>query len=101
MMLATRPPRGGPPERSESGPRPPTRIGPRPRLSGVNLRRWWTDRLGGTEAPALSTWDELAARRWGPAVGDPTPGIIIDGPARGPRLAAADGPAAVQGEPGQ
>ena len=25
-------------------------------------------------------WDELAARRWGPAIGDPTPGIIIDRP---------------------
>ena len=46
----------------------------------INLRRWWTDRLGGIEAPALSTWDELALRRWGPAVGDPDPGIIIDGP---------------------
>ena len=31
----------------------------------------------------MSTWDELALRRWGPAIGDPTPGIIIDGPARG------------------
>ena len=35
--------------------------------AGVNLRRWWSDRLGGTEAPALFTWDELAAWRWGPA----------------------------------
>jgi hypothetical protein len=25
----------------------------------VNLRRWWSDRLGGTEAPALFTWPEL------------------------------------------
>ena len=33
-----RPPRGGPPERSESGPRPRARIGPRPRQAGVNLR---------------------------------------------------------------
>jgi hypothetical protein len=33
----------------------------------VNLRRWWSDRLAGTEAPALFTWDELAAWRWGPA----------------------------------
>ena len=31
--------------------------------SGVNLRRWWSDRLGGIEAPERSTWDELAARR--------------------------------------
>jgi hypothetical protein len=34
--------------------------------TGVNLRRWWSDRLAGTEAPALFTWDELAPRRWGP-----------------------------------
>ena len=53
MTLGTRPPRGGPPERSESGPRPRTRIGPRPLNAGVNLRRWWTDRLGGIEAPEL------------------------------------------------
>jgi len=43
----------------------------------IDLRRWWTDRLGGIETPKLSTWDELAATRWGPAVGDPTPGIVI------------------------
>jgi len=46
--------------------------------AGVNLRRWWSDRLGGTEAPALFSWPELAAQRWGPALNDPTPGIIID-----------------------
>jgi TubC N-terminal docking domain len=22
-------------------------------------------------------WGELAARRWGPAVGDPTPGVVV------------------------
>jgi hypothetical protein len=49
----------------------------------INLRRWWTDRLGGIEAPALSSWEELASRRWGPAIGDPDPGIVIDRPARG------------------
>jgi CHC2 zinc finger/Toprim-like len=54
----------------------------------VNLRRWWTDRLGGIEVPALSTWDELALRRWGPAVGDSTPGVIVDGPAQGRKVAA-------------
>ena len=46
----------------------------------MNLRRWWTDRLGGTETPALFTWDELATWRWGPARDDPSPGIIIDHP---------------------
>ena len=46
--------------------------------AGIDLHRWWSDRLGGTEAPALFTWPELAAQRWGPALNDPTPGIIID-----------------------
>jgi DNA primase len=27
--------------------------------AGVNLRRWWADRLGGIDEPALFTWDEL------------------------------------------
>jgi hypothetical protein len=49
--------------------------------AGVDLRRWWSDRLGGTEAPERSTWDELAARRWGPGLTDPGPGIVTDGPA--------------------
>jgi hypothetical protein len=52
------------------------------RQAGVNLRRWWTDRLGGIESPALFTWDDQASRRWGPAVGDSEPGVIIDGPVR-------------------
>jgi hypothetical protein len=47
---------------------------------GVNLRRWWTDRLGGNETPPLFSWEELARERWGPAAADPTPGIIIDRP---------------------
>ncbi|MFI5459774.1 MAG: CHC2 zinc finger domain-containing protein [Isosphaerales bacterium] len=57
-------------------------------VCGVNLRRWWTDRLGGIERPPLRSWEELAALRWGLAVGDPTPGIIIDRPDRGRMLAA-------------
>src|SRR5262249_43354540 len=43
---------------------------------GVGLRRWWAGRLGGIESPPLYTWNDLAAWRWGPAVGDPTPGIV-------------------------
>ncbi len=35
--------------------------------AGVNLRRWWLERIRGTEAPALFTWDELFSWRWGPA----------------------------------
>jgi hypothetical protein len=46
--------------------------------SGIDLRRWWTDRFGGIKNPARSTWDELAAMRWGPSIGDPEPGIVIE-----------------------
>ena len=59
-------------------------------VAGIDLRRWWTDRIGGIEIPVRSTWEELALRRWGPAVGDSTPGIIVDGPARGRKLAAIE-----------
>ena len=48
--------------------------------SGVNLRRWWSDRLGGIEAPERSTWDELAARRWGPGLTIEGPGFVVDRP---------------------
>ena len=48
--------------------------------AGRNLARWWADRLGGIESPKLFNWDELAALRWGPAVDDPTPGIMVDRP---------------------
>jgi len=57
--------------------------------AGMNLRRWWTDRLGGTEAPALFTWPELAAQRWGPALNDPTPGVVVNRPIDLARLKAA------------
>ncbi len=50
--------------------------------SGVNLRRWWSDRLGAIEAPERSRWDELARRRWGPGLTDPAPGIVVDRPVR-------------------
>jgi hypothetical protein len=39
--------------------------------AGVKLRRWWSDRLAGIEAPPLFTWAELAAQRWGPALHEP------------------------------
>jgi hypothetical protein len=48
---------------------------------GVNLRRWWSDRLRGIENPPLFSWEELSTWRWGPAVGDATPGIIVGQPA--------------------
>lgn len=50
------------------------------KAAGVNLRRWWGEILSGIESPTLFTPEELAAMRWGPAVGDPTPGIVIDRP---------------------
>jgi len=46
--------------------------------AGVDLRCWWLPRLGGTEA----LWNHLAALRWGPAINDPTPGIVVDRPLR-------------------
>jgi DNA primase len=46
-------------------------------LSGVNLARWWADRLGGNESPALFAWEELSTWRWGPGCDDPTPGLDI------------------------
>jgi hypothetical protein len=55
---------------------------------GVNLARWWSDRLGGDEAPPLFTWPELAALRWGPSAADPSPGIDIGRPDRARILAA-------------
>ena len=57
----------------------------------INLCRWWNDRLGGIEAPELSSWNELASRRWGPAYDDPAPGIIIDRSCRG-RIEIEDEP---------
>ena len=46
--------------------------------AGVGLRRWWSDRLAGTEAPPLFSWEELAGWRWGPALNDPTPENVPD-----------------------
>ncbi len=59
--------------------------------AGIDLRRWWSDRLGGTEVPGLFTWDELAAQRWGPARDDPTPSIVVDRPDPGRLKAALEG----------
>ncbi len=46
----------------------------------MDLARWWRDVLAGIDRPPLFTWDELSRWRWGPAIGDPTPGI--DNPGR-------------------
>jgi hypothetical protein len=46
---------------------------------GVNLRRWWIDRLGGIEIPKRSTCDELVERHGS--------GIAIDGTPRSDSLA--------------
>jgi hypothetical protein len=45
--------------------------------AGMNLRRWWSEVLGGNPSPQLFTWDELSLWRWGQAVGDTSPGIVI------------------------
>jgi hypothetical protein len=44
----------------------------------------------GIEFSTSSTWDELVLRRWGPAVGDPAPGINVDRPACGRILAVIE-----------
>ena len=44
---------------------------------GVNLRRWWIDRLASNHEPPLFAWTELAAHRWGPTP-DSDPGVILD-----------------------
>jgi hypothetical protein len=49
------------------------------KAGGIDLARWWREILAGVERPALFTWEELSRWRWGPAVNDPTPGIIIRG----------------------
>jgi hypothetical protein len=64
---------------------------------GINLARWWTDRLGGNEAPPLYSWDDLSTNRWGPAVDDPTPGIVIDRPDRTRMRRAME---VIRGQPG-
>ncbi len=47
------------------------------RNDGVNLRRWWGDIYAGNDHPQLFTDEEAAEWRWGPAVGDGSPGIIV------------------------
>ena len=44
----------------------------------------------GIEVPACSTWDEMVLRRWGRAVDDSAPAIIVDRPACGRILAAIE-----------
>jgi hypothetical protein len=47
------------------------------RAAGVDLARWWSDVLAGNDRPALRTWEDVRDLRWGPAVGDDTPGIDV------------------------
>jgi hypothetical protein len=57
-------------------------------MAGVDLRRWWTERLAGDEAPELFTWQELSTWRWGPALhGDTVDSREDDGYAAEERLA--------------
>lgn len=57
---------------------------------GMDLRRWWGAILAGDPSPPTFTWDELARWRWGPALDDPEPGIIIDRPDRARMMAALE-----------
>jgi hypothetical protein len=59
------------------------------RQAGVDLRRWWGDRLGGVENPRLFTWEDLTTWRWGDDP-DPGPGIIVDHPDPARRRAALE-----------
>ena len=58
---------GWPPRAHRARPPRPFKDWTEARQGGVDLRRWWTDRLGGIEAPRLFTWEDLAGWRWGPA----------------------------------
>ena len=65
--------------------------------AGRNLLRYvWCGVLRLTGAP----WDDLAAQRWGPAIGDPTLVVVIDRPDRdqmfGALKAAADDSYAIE-----
>jgi hypothetical protein len=72
------------------------------KADGMDLRRWWSAVLAGTERPPLFTWDELSAWRWGPAAGDPAPGVDNPGRPFDPealaRAMAADPDAAAERE---
>lgn len=68
------------------------------RQGGVDLRRFWQDILTGNDRPHLFTWEDLYCLRWGPAVDDPTPGIIIDRPDRGRMTKALNASAEEPGE---
>jgi hypothetical protein len=41
------------------------------RKAGVNLRRWWSDFLGGNPTPKLFVWEESEQQRWGRAIREP------------------------------
>lgn len=58
---------GWPPRACRTRPPRPYKDWTEARQAGVNLRRWWTDRLRGVEAPSLFTWEDLDGWRWGPA----------------------------------
>lgn len=58
-----------------------------PDYGGVNLRRWWSDRIAGAESPELFTWSDLSSWRWGD---DPGPGIVVDAPDRARMRDAVD-----------
>jgi hypothetical protein len=65
------------------------------RQAGIDLGRWWSDRLGGIENPDLFMWTELSTWRWGDAAGGSEAGI--DNPGHRPSPATLE--AATAGEP--
>src|SRR5262249_27664794 len=57
--------------------------------AGFNLIRYlW----GGILRRPTTPWEELATQRWGPGIGDPISGIVIDHPDRVGIQAVADDP---------
>lgn len=79
---------GWPPRARRARPPTPFNDWTEARQAGLDLRRWWSERLAGIEAPPLFTWPELARLRWGPSEGDPETGIIVDQTDTARRMAA-------------
>lgn len=52
------------------------------KAGGVDLRRWWAERMAGISSPDLFAWPDLAALRWGPADKSSDGGVVVARPSR-------------------
>ena len=50
------------------------------KAAGVDLARWWREIMAGIDRPPLWTLDDLSRDRWGPALEDDEPGLVIAPP---------------------